>query len=360
MLVDVFTILITTDIQKISAKLEKLDMSYCHYKDIDLVHTQLTYPTAKEFILVDKKELNISFIETLAHKFHYQIKDIEDKDFTIRDLTRYKTSFLSTTYQYLVVGDVHGCIDELKTLLIKKGFEIDHQGYLSKKESCKIILLGDFIDKGSDEKIKDTIEFIYQNRDKIILIKGNHEDKVYRYLQGVDESLFTPKALKDKKKYYNSALLFERDNELKAKFLELYNESFIWLEYAHDENFSMIFTHAPCKLKYLKKMDFKSQHNMVKSKSRSKHKGVKLDDLISYIHQEAKDNQYYHIFGHLSQENIREYKNKICIDTSAIYGNVLSAIYLKKDEFKFYSVPFQSKQEKSKQEYNVLFDFYKS
>jgi len=357
MLIDLFSILISSNIEKTCEKLDSFSVNYCLYDKLDATHTQLRYPNMHEFMVVDAQDINITDIENLAHKFHYQIKNVHEDDFTIKNLQNYKKSYLNLNYEYLVIGDVHGCIDELKILLLKKGFEIDEEGNLYKKEECQIVLLGDFIDKGNFDKVEETLNFIYQNQERILLIKGNHEEKVYRYLVGDDETLKSDKALKEKKKYYNSALLFEQREDLRNKFLELYDKMFTWLEYNYDDNFSIILTHAPCKIKYLKKMDLKAQHNMIKSKSRSKNKGVKLDDLLAYIHQEAKDNQYYHVFGHLSQANIREYKNKICIDTSAIYGNFLSAIYIKRDEFRFSSVPFEFKQKNSSQEYNTLFDF---
>ena len=82
-----------------------------------------------------------------------------------------------------------------------------------------------------------------------------------------------------------------------------------------------------------------------------------LDELLPYLHKEAKENQHYHIFGHLSQPNIRQYKNKICIDTSAIYGNHLSCAIIEEKNITFASVPFEYKQKKGEQSYNLLFDF---
>jgi len=272
--------------------------------------------------------------------------------------------FIPIESEYIVVGDVHGCIDELQLLLVQNGFKIDSKGIIDASSSDKsIILLGDFIDKANDIKLSQTINFIYQNfynlnRDtqRFYLILGNHEVMVYRYIQK-NPKLDNPKDLEKKIKYYNTALLLERDSDLKSKFLELYNSTNIWLKYDYSKDFSVTLTHAPCEERYLAKNDEKSLKNMIKSKSRSKNIGVKLDTLLPYLIEEAKDNGHYHIFGHLSQPNIREYKNKICIDTSAIYGNSLSCAIIKKSEISYNSVKFQEKQPPSTQIYNTLFDF---
>ncbi len=83
--------------------------------------------------------------------------------------------------------------------------------------------------------------------------------------------------------------------------------------------------------------------------------GVPLDTLLPYIMEEAKANQHYHIFGHLSQPNIRQFKNRICIDTSAIYGVSLSCATLKGDKLGFESVPFLNRQKAIPYSYSLLF-----
>jgi len=274
---------------------------------------------------------------------------------------------LPSNYEYIVIGDVHGCIDELKTLLAKQEFKTNHKNLLQitpKNKNKSIILLGDFVDKGSNEKIAQSIEFIYKNykylnqeRKRFYLIRGNHEEMVYRYITNDPTLVITPETIKDKERYYNSVALLEKNPKLKELFLELYKECSVWYKYIYKEHFSVTLTHAPCPKRYLAKDDIESQKKMIKCVSRSKNPNVPLDELIPYIHQEAEDNQHYHIFGHLSQPNIRQYKNKICIDTSAIYGDTLSCAIIKKDTISFDSTPFEFKQKKAKQRYNILFDF---
>ena len=274
---------------------------------------------------------------------------------------------LPSNYEYIVIGDVHGCIDELKSLLAKQGFKTNHENLLQitpQNKNKSIVLLGDFIDKASDEKLKETIEFIYSNykhlnqeRKRFYLIRGNHEAMVYRYITNDPTLITTPKTIKDKEKYYNTVALLEKEPNLKKLFLELYKACSIWYKYIYSKDFSVTLTHAPCQEKYLAKDDITSQKKMIKCVSRSKNPNISLDELLPYTHQEAKDNQHYHIFGHLSQPNIRQYKNRICIDTSAIYGDTLSCAIIKEDNISFDSTPFEFKQKKGEQTYNLLFDF---
>jgi len=268
---------------------------------------------------------------------------------------------------YIAIGDVHGCIDELKALLAHHGFKTNSTNLLQLNKENKnksIILLGDFIDKGNEEKIAETIEFIYKNYHHInqtsqhlYLILGNHEAMVYRYITNDPSLKITPKSIKQKEKYYNTVALLEKNSTLKKYFIELYTLSHPYFYYNYSEIFSITFTHAPCSEKYLREEDEYSKRQMIKCISRSTNPTVQLDDLLPYTHTEAEDNQHYHIFGHLSQPNIRQYKNKICIDTSAIYGKELSCAIVKENRLSFDAIPFLHKQPIGEQTESLLFDF---
>jgi len=274
---------------------------------------------------------------------------------------------LPSNNEYIIIGDLHGCIDELKTLLNKQGFPLNEEGLLQitpQNEHKSIVLLGDFIDKASEEKLTETIEFIHKNyahlnkeRKRFYLIEGNHENMVYRYITNDSTIIVTPKTIRNKEKYYNTVALLEKNSHLKKLFMELYEVCQPYFYYAYDEDFSVTLTHAPCPEEYLRGESKEAKKRMMKCVSRSKNPTMPLDELLPYTHEEAKDNQHYHIFGHLSQPNIRQYKNKICIDTSAIYGASLSCAIVKKNQLSFDAVPFEHKQQKGIQTYNILFDF---
>lgn len=274
---------------------------------------------------------------------------------------------LPTSYEYIIIGDVHGCVDELKSLLKKQGFEIDDKGFIQTNQQTEhksIVLLGDFVDKGNEAKLTETIEFIHKNyqhlnqeRQRLYLIEGNHENMVYRYITDDPTLVITPKSIRNKEKYYNTVALLEKNDTLKKLFLELYAFCHPYFYYHYSETFSVTLTHAPCEEKYLRGNTLEAKKKMIKSISRSKNPTMPLDELMPYIISEAQDNEHYHIFGHLSQPNIRQYKNRICIDTSAIYGNTLSCAIINKDKLTFDSVNFENKQKMGKQNYNRLFNF---
>ena len=71
-----------------------------------------------------------------------------------------------------VIGDIHGCYDELCELLDA----IDWS-----PQSHVLILTGDLIDRGP--KIKETLMFV-MNTPCVYSLMSNHEKKLLRYLRG--------------------------------------------------------------------------------------------------------------------------------------------------------------------------------
>lgn len=69
--------------------------------------------------------------------------------------------------KYFVSADIHGFYDEWQLALKEKGFDINNSEH-------KIILCGDLFDRGRQPK--EIIDFVLTHKDKVILIRGNHED----------------------------------------------------------------------------------------------------------------------------------------------------------------------------------------
>ena len=72
-----------------------------------------------------------------------------------------------TTSRTIVVGDIHGCFEELQTLLASINFH----------EKDELISIGDLVDRGPHPK--EVISF-FMNTPNAYAIMGNHEDKHVR------------------------------------------------------------------------------------------------------------------------------------------------------------------------------------
>lgn len=75
------------------------------------------------------------------------------------------------------VADPHGFLDEMKTVLNEQGFFDDPEG--------KLVVCGDVLDRG--EQAVEMVDFLIDllDQDRLIFVKGNHEDLFYRCVQDV-------------------------------------------------------------------------------------------------------------------------------------------------------------------------------
>jgi protein phosphatase len=87
-----------------------------------------------------------------------------------------------------IIGDVHGCFEELKELLEKMDYRIsqNENGHfeVDNPENRRAIFLGDLTDRG--EKSPEVLRLVMDmvKAEKAFCICGNHDDKLNKYLNG--------------------------------------------------------------------------------------------------------------------------------------------------------------------------------
>jgi len=85
-----------------------------------------------------------------------------------------------------IIGDVHGCFDELHTLLTELGYEIN-SGYEARHpEGRKAVFLGDLVDRGP--KVPEVLKLVMSMTEsgQALAVPGNHDTKLMRKLRGRD------------------------------------------------------------------------------------------------------------------------------------------------------------------------------
>lgn len=89
---------------------------------------------------------------------------------------------------YDIVGDVHGCIDELRTLLDRLGYWLDGD-VVRHPEGRTLAFLGDLNDRGPGSMAVWAIAIASVAAGTALYVPGNHDSKLARYLMGRDVRL---------------------------------------------------------------------------------------------------------------------------------------------------------------------------
>ncbi|MEA1995393.1 MAG: metallophosphoesterase [Campylobacterota bacterium] len=201
-----------------------------------------------------------------------------------------------------VIGDIHGCYERLKTLLKK----------LHIKNNDMLIFLGDYIDRGTDSKkvVEEVINLKSQYH--IITLLGNHEKMLLDILQKslpIEMWLFnggeTTLLSYGIKKYNISSDLFPPEH------IEFFKSLLPYYEMGN-----YIFVHAGLK------------PNIPLGKQ-------SIDDLVwirdEFIYSDCDFGKVV-VFGHTPLAEPLFLKNKIGIDTGAVYGGKLTCLVLPEKE----------------------------
>ena len=204
------------------------------------------------------------------------------------------------------IGDIHGCFNKLCNLMDK--IDIDH-------EKDTLVFLGDYIDRGPDSfEVIEYLTGLKKKFQKIIFLKGNHEEMLENYLKGPDKLTYLNNGGQSTLESYIKHNLHHGDSIFPVKHLEFFKSLIC---YYQTEKY--IFVHAGLK----KKVKLESQ---------------KSDDMLwirkGFINKNFDFGKTV-VFGHTPFQKPFVDAYKIGIDTGAVYGNKLTCVVL--PEITFYS-----------------------
>lgn len=123
----------------------------------------------------------------------YILKSIEEVD-AVLEIKREKlyNDKKDETGPFDIVGDVHGCFDELQELLLKLGYSVTRVDATEKNfgfsvfapENRKVIFVGDLVDRGPDSPNVLRLVMSMVNSGVAYCVPGNHDLKLQKYLNG--------------------------------------------------------------------------------------------------------------------------------------------------------------------------------
>ena len=203
-----------------------------------------------------------------------------------------------------VIGDIHGCLDELAYLI--EGLPLE--------SGDRLVFLGDYVDRGPNSKGVLTYILELQKRKdlELICLKGNHEDMFMAYLglPGQHGDMFL----------YNGGLATLYSYGIKPKQISL-DDTLARITPDHIEflkNLKRYFVMAPFILVHagihpLKTLEKQTDTDLLWIRN----------EFISHPHRLP----YTVVFGHTPRNSVLfDLPFKIGLDTGLVYGNKLSCL----------------------------------
>ena len=213
------------------------------------------------------------------------------------------------TNKYIIVGDIHGCLDELLMLLHRYG------------RGRKLISVGDMVDKGP--KSHRVAEFVMLTGRSVL---GNHEENHRRYHRHEINKAHSGVANPMNK---GSNFLATR-----KKLLSSHLPILAWFKqlppYIEIPEYNTVVLHGGLLPGHT--------HKTMPADKICRVREVKDNGKMAQLHEaagathwpEVRDdaNKPFIVYGHDPYPDIREVNNTLCVDTGCVYGNRLSAYLL--------------------------------
>lgn len=130
---------------------------------------------------------SIKGLEREGFRYVYKLKPEEIENVSI-ERTRLWTNRRHETGPFDIIGDIHGCYDELHSLLTQLGYNIDAANGDPPRhpDGRRAIFLGDLVDRGP--KTPDVLKLVMRmvHGGTALCVPGNHDVKLMRKLKGRD------------------------------------------------------------------------------------------------------------------------------------------------------------------------------
>ncbi|GEN88050.1 bis(5'-nucleosyl)-tetraphosphatase PrpE [Oceanobacillus sp. FSL W8-0428] len=228
-----------------------------------------------------------------------------------------------------IIGDVHGCLDELLELLETLEYRQENSSY-AHPGGNKLVFVGDLTDRGPNSTA--VIQLVYQlvrEQEIAYYVPGNHCNKLYRYFSG--NQVQEKHGLETTVAEWKSLNEAQKKN-IQEKFMTLYENAPLYLYF---ENLKLVVAHAGIKENLIGQMNSRTKtfvlYGDITGKTDHLGRPIRRDWAKHY------KGEPWIVYGHTPVLEARQINRTINIDTGCVFGNKLTAYQFPKQ--RIVSVP---------------------
>lgn len=140
---------------------------------------------------VEELGKNVNRLQSEGFRYVHHLKSVEEVEAVEVTRRPMRSNFEAEKGPFDIIGDVHGCREELEILLAKLGYEIspapeESELYFQVKPPSdrRLVFVGDLVDRGPDSPGVLKLVMSMVKSGVALCVPGNHDDKLMRKLEG--------------------------------------------------------------------------------------------------------------------------------------------------------------------------------
>ncbi|MCL2662758.1 MAG: polynucleotide kinase-phosphatase [Oscillospiraceae bacterium] len=213
-----------------------------------------------------------------------------------------------------IIGDIHGCYDELCTLLEKLGYSVEKKKHLATPpEGRKAVFLGDLCDRGPDNIGVLKLVMNMMQAGEAYCVRGNHDAKLLKKLRGSNVQLTHGLA-------GTVEQLSTQSEEFVAEVKDFLDN--LINHYVFDEG-KLVVAHAGIKEKYQGRSSGRVRDFCLYGDTTGETDEYGLPVRLPWANEYRGKAMV--VYGHMPTPDVEKVNNTFCIDTGCVFGGKLTA-----------------------------------
>jgi protein phosphatase len=258
---------------------------------------------------------SIKYLQKDGFRYVYVLKNEEDVANALVIRKPLWSNKKTETGPFDIIGDIHGCYDELCTLLEKLGYIIDQKNYTATAPGeRKAVFLGDLCDRGPKnvEVLRLVMNMVQAGC--AFCISGNHDAKLLKKLRGSNVQLThgLDKTVEQLSEQSEDFVL-----EVK-KFLEGLISHYVL------DNGRLVVAHAGLKEKYQGRGSSRVRSFCLYGDTTGETDEYGLPVRLPWANEYRGKATV--VYGHTPTPEVETINNTFCIDTGCVFGGKLTAL----------------------------------
>ena len=235
-------------------------------------------------------------------------------------MTSAKSSFdrRELTGPFDIVGDVHGCCDELEELLELLGYDVawgaDRSVVVTPPVGRTLVFVGDLVDRGPRSPDVLRIAMAMQEAGTAHCVDGNHDNKFSRWINGASvKAAHGLQASIDQ--------MAEEDPAFRARVRKYVGSLpiYLWLDGG-----KLVVAHAGIKQDMIGKNGGKVKSFALYGDTTGETDGFGSPVRLNWALQHSGETAV--VYGHVAAPEVQAVNNTWCIDTGCCFGGRLTAL----------------------------------